>query len=58
MLSERPLLQHAFTPDMDILQAELDREQALERETDRIYWRPLLEDLESLRRQRRNRDLP
>lgn len=52
VLSERPLLVEAMTGSATALQDELDKERAAEMVIDAAYWRPLVEELESLRRQR------
>ena len=49
----RPLLVHAAAGCEDSLAASLRAEENLEREADRLYWAPLKQELEQLRRQRR-----
>ena len=49
LLSERPLLEYANAGDKSTLTVALDEEQHRERETDRAYWKPLIDELESLR---------
>ncbi|MEZ5308904.1 MAG: hypothetical protein R2684_17295 [Pyrinomonadaceae bacterium] len=50
--SERPLLAHAISSDLDALDRALLEEERIERETDRAYWQPLRSELESLRHER------
>lgn len=52
LVSERPLLKHAFSGDSEELEQELIREEFAERELDREYWLPLLSELEKLRHPR------
>lgn len=47
----RPLLQAARRGDEFEVEQELDKEQKLERERDKQYWLPLVQELESLRSQ-------
>lgn len=47
----RPLLQTALRGNELEVEEELDKEQKLERERDRHYWRPLVQELEALRAQ-------
>jgi hypothetical protein len=51
---ERPLLAHAAAASERALAAAIADEQRQEQEADRLYWEPLRQELESLRRQRRN----
>jgi hypothetical protein len=39
-----------------VLQKELEKEQAGEREADAQYWRPLIKELEAMRREKRKRE--
>jgi hypothetical protein len=50
LMALRPLLAAAFTGDEFALEDALDKEQKLEREADRQYWKPLFQELEELRR--------
>lgn len=47
--SFRPLLKHISTEDEYLIEAELEKEQRVEREIDRRYWEPLFRELEELR---------
>ena len=47
---ERPLLFHALASEEDALQAALKAEEERERQADRLYWKPLTETLQRLRR--------
>lgn len=53
--SVRPLLQAALDADLQRLEAALQSEQQAERDADIVYWKPLKEELERLRRERRSR---
>lgn len=55
LIEERPLLEAALSGNAADLERELDLEEHSEREKDRLYWRPLREELERLRRRRRER---
>ena len=48
-LKSRPLLKFAQLADESKLRHELDEEQAGIGEADRIYWRPLIQELGQLR---------
>jgi hypothetical protein len=50
--SMRPLTQHAQAMELAELAAALAREEETERERDRLYWAPLRQELEQLRRSR------
>ena len=50
---QRPLLAAVMQNDSDLLEAELQQEQAREMAVDRAYWEPLKRELEEMRRQRR-----
>jgi len=50
--SVRPLLKFAAAGDAEALADALWQEERAEREADRIYWKPLREELEQLRRER------
>lgn len=52
MLSERPLLVEVMAASATALQQGLDQERAAEMQADAEYWRPLVKELETLRRQR------
>lgn len=52
LIPSRPLLANASRGDESSIENDLEKEQKLERETDRRYWKPLLEELEELRRRR------
>jgi hypothetical protein len=54
-LRERPLLSFAAAADHLGLTAALAEEERAERERDRLYWEPLRRELETLRRQERQR---
>jgi len=47
----RPLLDNAFTGSEFSIEEELEREQKLQRDADRKYWTPLLQELEELKSQ-------
>jgi hypothetical protein len=51
LVSTRPLLTHALSGNLDDLGRGLRFEQQAEQTTDRLYWQPLREELERLRRQ-------
>jgi hypothetical protein len=51
-LEHRALLAHAMNGDPHALAESLEAEEKLERERDRIYWRPLKAELEQLRHKR------
>ncbi len=53
-LKSRPLLKFAQLADQSKLQQELDEEQAGIREADRLYWRPLIQELGQLRAAQRS----
>lgn len=53
MISQRPLLVETLSASRTALHKELEKEQAAEKEADERYWRPLLQELERLRRERR-----
>ena len=50
LIPVRPLLSAAHKGDERAIEEGLDREQRLEREADRAYWKPLRRELEDLRR--------
>lgn len=50
---ERCLLAHAIAGESSQLELEMSKEQASEQKRDKEYWRPLREELEQLRRNRR-----
>jgi len=56
MIELRPLLVETLNDPQTSLQQELDKEQAAEREADRQYWRPLIQELEAMRFARRKPD--
>ncbi len=49
LVSTRPLLEYALTGDVTMLESSLEFEQRSEREADRLYWVPLVRELEDLR---------
>ena len=49
LISKRPLLAKAISGKTDELERALNREEAAERERDRLYWLPLRKELEKLR---------
>lgn len=51
----RPLLRHAVRGDAVALGSALQVEETLEREADQSYWKPLLAELERLRKSRARR---
>ena len=51
--SPRETVQAALRRDRDAIEAELDAEQQAERAADRLYWEPLMKELEQLRLARR-----
>jgi hypothetical protein len=53
--ARRPLLQDAFAASVSALRQTLLEEQQKEQEVDRIYWQPLIAELEELRHNRRRR---
>ena len=53
MVSARPLLSLAITPDLPRLREALDAEVRAEQEKDRIYWEPLKREMEEFRRAER-----
>ncbi len=55
MIQVRPLLSETLSASHQALAAELETERVAEMEADQAYWRPLVRELESLRRARRNR---
>lgn len=56
VMKHRPLLVETLGASRTAVQQGLDQEQAEEREADRQYWRPLMKELETLRRDRRKGD--
>lgn len=56
VMKQRPLLVETLGASRSALQQELDKEQAQERIADQQYWRPLIKELEAMRRERRRRD--
>lgn len=54
MLPLRPLLTETLHASKTAIQKGLDEEQAAEKAADRLYWQPLIRELESLRRAPRN----
>lgn len=50
LIPSRPLLANATRGDESSIEADLEKEQKLEREADRRYWKPLFQELEQLRR--------
>ncbi|MEM6471814.1 MAG: hypothetical protein AAF802_19800 [Planctomycetota bacterium] len=57
MIEIRPLLAEAMAANDNALTQELQKEQAVEREADRQYWRPLVKELEAMRlAKRRHRE--
>jgi hypothetical protein len=54
--STRPLLTGILTVAGPALQEDLDREQAAEKRIDEAYWRPLKQELETMRREKRKND--
>lgn len=55
MIRERPLLVKTLTASGTALAAELEQERLREVEADRIYWRPLIKELEAMRTAKRKR---
>jgi hypothetical protein len=51
--SSRPLLTHAFSGEIALLESALLAEQHAERDADRVYWQPLKQELEQLRMAKR-----
>jgi hypothetical protein len=49
LAAKRPLLRFALTADLEKLEAALAVEEAAQRKSDRLYWQPLLKELEKLR---------
>jgi hypothetical protein len=56
MTKTRPLLAETLGASRSALQQELDKEQAAEKGADQKYWRPLMKELEAMRRDRRKHD--
>ncbi len=56
VMKQRPLLVETLGASRSALQQELEKEQAQERIADQQYWRPLIKELEAMRRERRRRD--
>ncbi len=54
LIKDRPLLEEAMGASRSALQNELVKEQDAEREADRHYWRPLVNELEAMQLIRRN----
>jgi hypothetical protein len=52
LAGKRPLLLHAIRGSKAALERALGREERMEREKDRRYWRPLRKELETMRRKR------
>jgi hypothetical protein len=50
LFPRRPLLKTAIADEPEKLEAELMAEELAERDRDRLYWRPLRKELETLRR--------
>ena len=50
--ARRPLLKLALAGDESVVERELEAEEKREREKDRAYWKPLIAELEQLRRAR------
>jgi hypothetical protein len=55
MLPLRPVLAETLSASATALRQELEKEKAAEMEADAEYWRPLVRELETLRRRRRQR---
>lgn len=55
VIRERPLLVETLTASGAALAAELEQERLREVEADRIYWRPLIKELEAMRTAKRKR---
>ena len=55
MIPERPLLVETLGASQTALRRELDREQSAEQEADELYWRPLVRELETMRRNKRTK---
>lgn len=55
LVQRRPLLRSALAGDESALTTALAEEERREREQDREYWKPLREELESMRRERLRR---
>ena len=56
MLVVRPLLSKTLPANGAELNRELERELAAEKQLDEDYWRPLMRELEGMRRERPRRD--
>ena len=56
LIPSRPLLAYGSRGEEASIEAELEREQKLERQADRRYWEPLFQELEELRRQGHDSD--
>ena len=54
LIADRLLLRAALDQDHKQLELQLFEEERIEKETDREYWRPLRDELENWRRQRRS----
>jgi len=55
MIHVRPLLAETLSASRAALAAELERERVAEMETDKVYWGPLVRELEAMRLTRRDR---
>lgn len=55
LLRARPVLQETLSASRDGLQPALSQEEANERRADEVYWKPLKDELESLRADRPKR---
>ncbi|MEM6980373.1 MAG: hypothetical protein AAF539_11970 [Planctomycetota bacterium] len=53
VMKERKLLVETLGTSQTALNEELEKEQLAERDTDRQYWRPLVKELEAMRRAKR-----
>ena len=53
LVEERPLLASGLRGDVNALENELAGEERAERNRDRVYWKPLVKELESLRHRER-----
>lgn len=50
IISERPLLAETLAASRTALRQELEKEKAAEQRADETYWRPLVKELEAMRR--------
>lgn len=57
MIPQRRLLAETLGASRTALRRELEKEKATEQEADEVYWRPLVKELEAMRRNKRKKRL-